>query len=496
MTVITRFAPSPTGDLHIGGARTALFAWLFARANSGKFLLRIEDTDRARSTEEAVETILDGLDWLGLCPDEPPTFQSQRADRHVEVANELIERGHAFKCYLSPEELDRRRQDLETAREELRSLAAAEGGSESDDPAVSERVGILKARVAELSKAFRSPYRDGSVAPPADGAPYVVRLRIPDDMLVTVDDAVQGKVSIGGDELDDMILLRSDGTPTYMLAVVVDDHDMGVTHVIRGDDHFRNTFRQIPIMAAMEWPVPIYAHIPLIHGSDGKKLSKRHGAQSVTAFRDLGFLPEGVKNYLLRLGWSHGDDEIISEEQAIEWFGLGGLNKAPARLDLQKLASVNGHYMARADDERLGALLLQRSEFSDLGPEIRARVLGAVGSLKSRAADLAVLSEAVQFLLDIRPIELTGKRAKLLNDENLKHLKLLSNQLSQVQDWGEPTLKNAIDRYCEDQGVGIGKVGPVLRAVLTGGAPSPDLATVLALLGREESLARVSDFAG
>lgn len=495
MSVVTRFAPSPTGDLHIGGARTALFSWLFARANGGKFLLRIEDTDRERSTQEAVQGILDGLDWLGLKPDEPPLYQSQRANRHAEVVGELLERGAAYRCYVTTEELEAMRADAVAAREQLRELKQRLEAEPSDE-ALRLETSSVQDRVNELTQPFRSPYRDGAMAPPDGQAPFVVRLKMPDQGEITVDDAVQGDVKVPATELDDMILLRSDGTPTYMLAVVVDDHDMGVTHVIRGDDHFRNTFRQLPVYRLMGWAEPTYAHIPLIHGADGKKLSKRHGAQSVMAFRDLGYLPEGVKNYLLRLGWSHGDDEIISEDQAIAWFGLDGLNKAPARLDFDKLNSVNSHYMSLADDGRLADLLFARPEMAGISKDAQSRIAEGMAVLKARAANLMELAGAAEFLKDLRPIELTGKRAKLVGDEAVGWLKELTKTLESLDNWAEPDLKNALERYCAESGVGIGKIGPVVRAVLTGGAPSPELAIVLALLGRNESLARLSDFAG
>ncbi len=496
MSVVTRFAPSPTGDLHIGGARTALFAWLFARANGGKFLLRIEDTDRERSTEAAVNGILDGLDWLGLTPDEPPVFQSARAVRHAEVVELMLERGAAYRCYVSPEELNEIRAQAVAARELLRELKEQFDNGGGTDPGLKAKVEEQQVRVNELNRPFRSPYRDSGAQPPADDASYVVRLRVPDTGEITVEDSVQGRVSVPRAELDDMVLLRSDGTPTYMLAVVVDDHDMGVTHVLRGDDHFRNTFRQLPIYEAMDWDSPSYAHIPLIHGPDGKKLSKRHGAQSAVEFRAMGYLPEGVKNYLLRLGWSHGDDEIISEEQAIKWFGLDGLNKAPARLDLEKLNAVNAHYMRLADDQRLAGLLLAREDMRSLSPEARDRISAGMSVLKQRAANIGELVVAAQFLADLRPIELTGKRAKVLTDESRKWLAVLQDIFASLEEWSEEPIKNALDRYCAESGVGIGKIGPVVRAVLTGGAPSPDLAVVVTLLGRNECLARLKDFAG
>lgn len=536
MSVVTRFAPSPTGDLHIGGARTALFSWLFARANGGKFLLRIEDTDRERSTQEAVQGILDGLDWLGLKPDEPPLYQSTRAGRHRAVVEQLLNSGAAYRCYLSEEELEDRKSKLQDSRVEKRAsrdrlretrnrlVHARAEDTPSLDTLLSElrvdedlqsttldEITDIESALVRISKeledrenefhnlnsGFRSPYRDTPSINTATGnARHVVRLRIPDDNQYSIRDHVQGFITVHSRQLDDFVLLRSDGSPTYMLAVVVDDRDMGVTHVIRGDDHLTNTFRQLPIFDAMAWTRPEYAHIPLIHGADGKKLSKRHGAQSVMAFRDLGYLPEGVKNYLLRLGWSHGDDEIISEDQAIAWFGLDGLNKAPARLDFDKLNSVNSHYMSLADDGRLADLLFARPEMAGISKEAQSRIAGGMAVLKARAANLVELAGAAEFLKDLRPIELTGKRAKLVGDEAVGWLKELTKTLESLDNWSEPDLKNALERYCAESGVGIGKIGPVVRAVLTGGAPSPELAIVLALLGRNESLARLSDFAG
>ncbi|MBU4568039.1 MAG: glutamate--tRNA ligase, partial [Alphaproteobacteria bacterium] len=341
MRVVTRFAPSPTGMLHIGGARTALFNYLFAKRYAGRFLLRIEDTDHERSTPEATAAILDAMSWLGLEPDESPVMQSAQVDRHAEVARAMVARGTAFRCYVSAEDLQARR-DLGEAKR----LAAREDGlSEADRAALLEDAGKLLAP-------FRSPWRNGG-EPPAPDAPFVVRLRAPDGGDQIVEDGVQGIVKVHASEIDDLVLLRTDGTPTYMLAVVVDDHDMGVTHVIRGDDHLRNTFRQIPIYRAMDWDVPEFAHLPMIHGNDGAKLSKRHGALSTTVYRDLGYLPEGLKAYLLRLGWSHGDQEIFTEDEATKLFDLGGINKAPARLDLEKLGTVNAHFIRAADDDRL-----------------------------------------------------------------------------------------------------------------------------------------------
>ncbi|HVY88286.1 MAG TPA: glutamate--tRNA ligase [Hyphomonadaceae bacterium] len=482
MTVVTRFAPSPTGYLHIGGARTALFCWLYARHMGGKFLLRIEDTDRERSTQEAVDALLDGLGWLGLGGDEPPVLQSERAGRHAEVAYDLVKRGAAYLCPVTPEELQERRDKAEL----LQKKKASEGHLSPGDAS----------QLAELTRPFRSPWRDPS-KPLPPGAPTVVRLRMPDEGDLTVEDHVQGKVARKFADLDDLVLLRSDGTPTYMLAVVVDDHDMGVTHVIRGDDHFLNTFRQLPIYLGMDWPRPSYAHVPMIHGADGKKLSKRHGATAVDAYRDeLGYLPEGLKNYLLRLGWGHGDDEIIPETKAIEWFDLDGLTKAPAKLDFAKLDFVNKHYMAQADDQMLFGLLLKRPELQGVAPEVMSRIQSAIPALKSRAANMVELAKQVHFLTDIRPIQLSGKAAALVDDEARIRLKGIIERLAKLGDWAEPAIKEELTQFCAQNGIGMGKIGPVLRAVLTGGASAPDIALVLALLGRNEALARLRDHSG
>jgi len=481
MTVVTRFAPSPTGYLHIGGARTALFSWLYARAKGGKFLLRIEDTDKERSTQEAIDAILDGLNWLGLGGDEPPVLQSSRMGRHAQVAHELVQRGAAYRCPVTPEELQQRRD----AAELLQKKKAADGSLSAEDAA----------KLDDFTRPFRSPWRDPTKPLPPSAA-TVVRLRMPDTSELAVADHVQGTVSRKFADLDDLVLLRSDGTPTYMLAVVVDDHDMGVTHVIRGDDHFLNTFRQLPIYLGMGWPQPEYSHVPLIHGPDGKKLSKRHGATAVDEYRDvLGYLPEGMKNYLLRLGWSHGDDEIIPEAKAIEWFDLDGLNKAPARLDFAKLDSVNKHYMAEADESRLFDLLLIRPEMQGKTPEVMERIRAALPALKPRAANIVQLAEQARFLTEIRPITLTGKAVEQVNEEARSRLQALLPQLAGLADWSEPSIKSELTRFCEQNGISMGKIGPVLRAVLTGGAPAPDIALVLALLGRNEAFARLGDFA-
>lgn len=483
MSVVTRFAPSPTGFLHIGGARTALFNWLYAKANDGKFLLRIEDTDLERSTPEAIDAILAGLDWLGITSDEPPVFQTRQRGRHVEIATQMIAQGKAFKCYITPEELTARRQAGQTKREEAKQ---ADQNGESDAAAA------MRAEADALLAPYRSPYRDGKAAPAPD-APFVVRLKAPDDGRIEFEDAVQGQVGVPASAIDDLVLLRSDGTPTYMLAVVVDDHDMGVTQIIRGDDHLANTYRQLPIYKAMDWIPPKFAHVPLIHGPDGKKLSKRHGAQGVEEYRDMGYLKDGILNYLLRLGWSHGDDEIIPQNKAIEWFNLSGLNKAAARLDFDKMAHINAHYMATCDDAELLKIFFAKDSTKDYSEATKARIELAIGELKSRAATLEELEKQVQFLTDLRPIEITGKLRKKMNEESLIRLSKLANELKHLTDWTNSALTAAINEFCESESIGMGMIGPTLRAALTGGAPAPDMGLVLEWLGRDEALARIDD---
>ncbi len=457
MSVVTRFAPSPTGYLHIGGARTALFNWLFARKMGGRYLLRIEDTDRARSTDAAIAAILNGLSWLGLQHDGEITYQFARAQRHRDVANEMVRRGTAFRCYATPDEV-----------EALRAEAHAEG------------------------RALRSPYRDGK-ATPAPDAPFVIRLRAPDDGDVVNADLIQGDVRIKGRDIDDLVLLRTDGNPTYMLSVVVDDHDMGVTHVIRGDDHLTNAARQIPIFHAMGWVAPKFAHVPLIHGEDGKKLSKRHGAQAVHEYRDMGYLPEAVAAYLMRLGWSPGHDDILSKEDAIAQFDIAQIGKGPARLDFKKLDSVNAHFMARADDARLAQLLAEHLQAKG-APVATAQTLNkAVGALKSRAKTVPDLAEQAQFALVQRPLPVSDTAKNLLTDEFRARLSRLRNRLMSEPNWDHANLASALKAFATEEGVGLGQIGPGLRAALTGGLPAPDLGVTLELLGREEALARMSD---
>jgi len=480
MTVVTRFAPSPTGMLHIGGARTALFNYLFAKHHGGTFLLRVEDTDKERSTDEATQAILDGMTWLGLASDAAPVFQSQNADRHAACAQEMIAAGRAFRCYATPEELQARRE----AGEEKRKAAKQDGLSEAEKDA-------LLAEANELLAPYRSPWRDGG-DPPSPDAPFTVRLRAPDDDEMSVSDHVQGEVTIKTREIDDLILLRADGSPTYMLAVVVDDHDMGVTHVIRGDDHFRNTFRQLPIYWAMGWDVPEFAHVPMIHGSDGAKLSKRHGALSTLAYRDMGYLPEAMNSYLVRLGWSHGDQEVFTMDEAAAVFDLNGLNKAPGRLDLEKLGDVNAHFIRTIDTDRLFDLV--RPEIEKLTPvteTLTERLQHALSTLKERGQTLPELAESFRFLWDSNADNLNKKARKALREDGIKRLSDLREALDGTDSWTIEALQGALDGYCAAHTLSMGQVGPPLRAALTGGLPAPDLAPVMYWLGRDEVMARI-----
>lgn len=466
MSVITRFAPSPTGFLHIGGARTALFNWLFARHHGGNMLLRVEDTDRARSTEEAVEAIYDGMRWLGLDWDGEPVSQHARSGRHAEVALQLLEQGQAYRCYASAEELD-----------EMRALARAEGRSTRYDG--------------------RWRDRDPSEAP--TGVNPVIRLRAPREGATTIDDLVQGEVSVDNAELDDMVLLRSDGSPTYMLAVVVDDHDMNVSHVIRGDDHLTNAFRQRQIYDLLGWPPPRFAHIPLIHGPDGAKLSKRHGALAVQAYRDMGYLPEALCNYLLRLGWAHGDDEIISTEQAIAWFGLDAVGRSPARMDFDKLDNLNSHYLRQLDRGAMLEMLqpaLSERLGRDLKADERARVERGLEPLIERAKTVVDLAERAWFLVAPRPLVMDDKAAQLLTADSRELLGGLQGVLEKLEDWSHEGFEAAVRAFAEQQDLKLGKVAQPLRAALTGQAASPGIFDVAYALGREETLARMSDQSG
>ena len=482
MSVVTRFAPSPTGTLHIGGARTALFNLLYARHHKGKFLLRIEDTDLKRSTPEAVAAILDGLDWLGITPDEPPAYQFARASRHVECAEEMIANNKAFRCYATPEELQTRREKGEAARK----------AAKAEDISDSQREALLAEAEACLAP-FRSPWRDGAPAPAAD-APFTVRLRAPDAGTLTLEDEVQGTITINANEIDDMILLRANGTPTYMLAVVVDDHDMGVTHIIRGDDHLRNALRQAPIYMAMGWDIPTFAHVPLIHGADGAKLSKRHGALGVAEYRDMGYLPEAVCNYLLRLGWSHGDQEIFSMDEASAVFGLESIGKGASRLDFDKLSAINGHYIRAAEPARLGSLIItQLEQDQPLSPEIIGRINAALPQMRDRGNTIPELTAAFGFLTSARPLDLNKKARKSLRGQALDRLALVRDLVSKTSPWSAGALKLTLQAICEDHELSIGQIGPPIRAALTGGLPAPDIDQVMEWLGREECLARIDD---
>jgi glutamyl-tRNA synthetase len=466
MPVVTRFAPSPTGFLHIGGARTALFNWLFTRHHGGTFSLRIEDTDRARSTDEATAAILDGLQWLGLGWDGEVVHQFSRAGRHAEVAHQLLAEGMAYRCYCTPDEL--------TA---MRDAARAEG------------------RPVGYDRRWRD--RDPSEAP--TGVDPVIRIKMPQEGDTTIQDLVQGEVRVPNDQLDDMILLRGDGTPTYMLSVVVDDHDMGITHVIRGDDHLTNAFRQLQVFAAMGWPTPEFAHIPLIHGPDGAKLSKRHGALGVESYREMGYLPEALRNYLLRLGWGHGDDEIIDTDQAIQWFELGAVGKSAARFDFAKLDSLNKHYLQQAEDKRLVGLIVERqTKAGDPAPDAAAlaRLQAGMAGLKQRAINLVGLAEAGRLYTGARPVEFDEKAANLLDPAARKHLAELALALKKLMSWNEEMIEACTRAQAELENIKLGQLAQPLRAALTGRTVSPGIFEVMAVLGQEECLARINDVQG
>ena len=459
--IVTRFAPSPTGFLHIGGARTALFNWLFARGRDGRFLLRIEDTDRARSTPEATEAILKGLDWLGLDHDGEVVSQFARAGRHAEVAHAMLAAGHAYKCFATQEEIQAFR---DRALEEKRSTL------------------------------YQSPWRDADPASHPD-APFVIRLKAPRAGETVIRDQVQGDVTIRNDQLDDMVLLRSDGTPVYMLAVVVDDHDMGITHVIRGDDHLNNAARQQLVYEAMGWDVPVWAHIPLIHGPDGKKLSKRHGALGVDEYQKMGYPAAGMRNYLARLGWSHGDDEVFTDAQAKEWFDLPGIGKSPARFDFKKLENVCGQHIAAMDDAALLQELRAFMAVAGLPTLSDAKISSfatAMPVLKERAKTFPELIEKASFITLDRPIQPDEKAAKVLDSESRRILNELTPHL-QNASWSRDDLEQVLNRFAEDQGTKFGKLAGPLRAALSGRSVSPSVFDMMMVLGREETLARLGD---
>jgi len=467
--IVTRFAPSPTGFLHIGGARTALFNWLFSKHGGGKMLLRIEDTDRARSTEDAVSAILDGLTWLGLDWEGDPISQFSRVDRHKVVVEQMLAEGTAYRCYSSPEELDAMRE---------------------------------KARAQGMPPRYDGTWRNKDAAEAPAGVDPVIRIKAPQDGETVVEDMVQGRVVIPNKDLDDFVLMRSDGTPTYMLAVVVDDHDMDITHIIRGVDHLTNAARQTLIFKALGWNVPVMAHIPLIHGQDGAKLSKRHGATGAETYREMGYLPQAMRNYLARLGWSHGDEEIMSLEDMIKWFGMDAVGQSAARFDFKKLENLNGHYMRATEDVELldhwkvylahaenGAPVL--SWMAD--PENEKAACSALPGLKERAKTLVELTESASYLWRQRPLDIDEKAEKILNDDAKTILGDLHVVMAGVSDWTAEPLETAVKAYAESKELKLGKVAQPLRAALTGRGTSPGIYDVLIALGRKESLDRIQD---
>jgi glutamyl-tRNA synthetase len=462
MTVVTRFAPSPTGFLHIGSARTALFNWLFARHHQGKFLLRIEDTDRARSTEQAVAAIFDSLTWLGLDWDDDPIFQFSRASRHAEIAHQLLKEGKAYYCYCTPEE-------LEAMREE--------------------------ARLKNLPPRYNGYWRNRDPKEAPVGVAPVIRFKAPLEGETIIEDQVQGTVRLQNSQLDDMVLLRADGTPTYMLSVVVDDHDMGITHIIRGDDHLTNAFRQYHLYKAMGWSIPHFAHIPLIHGPDGAKLSKRHGALGAESYREMGFLPEAMNNYLLRLGWSHGDDEIISKKQAIEWFNLESIGRSPARFDMAKLTNLNAHYIREADNQRLFDSIAPKLEGKFARPlttiEIK-RIVQGMNGLKQRAKTLLELALSAEFYIYVPPLD--PKAQSFATPEAANLLDAFIETLVEVEDFTESRLENILRQYAEKAGLKLGALAQPLRVALTGSTVSPSVFEIMEVLGRHETLHRLRTF--
>ena len=467
-TVITRFAPSPTGYLHIGGARTALFNWLYAKAKGGKMRLRIEDTDRARSTEGAILAILDGLRWLELDWDGEPVYQFSRAERHREIAERLLAEGNAYRCYASPEE-------LQAMRDAARAESRAPG--------------------------YDGTWRDRDPSDAPDGVSPAIRFKAPRDGTTVIDDRVQGEVRFANKDLDDLVLLRSDGSPTYMLSVVVDDHDMGVTHAIRGDDHLTNAARQTQIFDALGWEPPTFAHVPLIHGPDGAKLSKRHGALGIEAYRDMGYVPAALRNYLVRLGWSHGDAEIISTEEMIQWFDLDAIGRSAARFDFAKLENLNGHYLrTMSGSETVAQLKALVPKLPDgaaraarIGTQGWTQLERAMPGLKERAKTLIELLDSADYLFAARPLDLDEKAAKQLDAAGRETLAALLPELQAVDPWHVGPLENCVRAFAEATNRKLGKVAQPLRAALTGRATSPGIFDVLEVLGREEALARIAD---
>ena len=453
--IITRFAPSPTGYLHIGGARTALFSWAFARKHQGKFLLRIEDTDRERSTEDAIQAILRGLDWLHLTPDAPPVYQHQNIERHREVIEQMLSSDLAYKCTCTKDALD-----------EMREKAKAEGKPIRYDGTCRNKLSV------------------------PDDLPFTVRFKAPPEGATILEDLVQGYVTVENNQLDDLILLRSDGTPTYNLSVVVDDHDMGITHVIRGDDHLTNAVRQSQIFDALKWSRPTYAHIPLIHGPDGAKLSKRHGALGVEAYKDMGFLPEAMRNYLARLGWSHGDDELFSTEEFINWFDIAAIGKSPARLDMEKMQATNIHHIQQGNEDILADIVMERLALSQ---ESKAKLMSALPMIKKTAKSLDNLIDNLRFLFLARPIELNDKALQSLTEDKLVNVRNVFPALQKLEAWDEDGIANFFGQFMEENELKLGQFGPVMRNMLTGSGSPLGVYDLLLLLGKEESLARLED---
>ena len=463
MSVVTRFAPSPTGFLHIGGVRTALFNWLFAKHHDGKYLLRIEDTDQKRSTEDAIQAIVDGLQWLKLQPDEKATFQSHNSERHSEIVNELLSAGLAYRCYCSPEELREMRE---------------------------------KARSTGTTRLYDGKWRDRKLADAPSGINPVIRFKAPIEGETIIEDLVQGTVNVSNQQLDDMILLRADGTPTYILSAVIDDHDMGITHIIRGDDHLTNAFRQTQLFDALEWNKPNYAHIPLIHGPDGAKLSKRHGALGIDQYKEMGYLPEALLNYLVRLGWSHGNEEIFSIKQAIRWFDLKNVSKGSSRINFDKLNSVNAHYIKETDNQFLVALIkdsVAERLNSSLNDQMLERLTKGMSGLKLRVKTISELIDYSLIYFFQRPI-IIDKEASLLLDRDAKILlKGLSIKFKKVTPWTQDSIECVIKDFAKQEAIKLGKIAQPLRAALTGTTISPGIFEVAAILGKQETIGRLKD---
>lgn len=461
--IVTRFAPSPTGLLHIGGARTALFNWLYARGRGGKSLLRIEDTDAKRNTPENVKAILEGMSWLGLEWDDDYVSQNANIKRHQAVVQQMLDNGLAYKCYCSKDEL----------------VAMREAAKEAGKPMV-----------------YDGTWRDRNDADAPEGIDPVIRFKAPKDGFTKIQDVVMGEIKIANDQLDDLIMLRSDGTPTYMLSVVVDDYDMGVTHIIRGDDHLTNAIRQACIYSAMGWKLPVFAHVPLIHGQDGAKLSKRHGAMGVMAYRDMGYLPEAMRNYLSRLSWSHGDDEIMSTKQLVEWFDIDAIGKSPSKFDFVKLENLNAHYIKNTDNAELVEILgvfLTNTGTGEISN--RDRLLLAMPVIKERAKTLIELNTAAQFVFANRPLQFDDKAQKLITDENKQLILGLATEFEAISDWNRDNISDCVKQYAEKVGLKLGKIGQPLRAILAGTTNAPGIFDIALILGKEETINRIQDIA-